>query len=515
MNLERVDAATIQAAQAVLARWSADPVLFAWEALGIWCWRKQRLMLRRMARERNIAVRSSQKTGKTMAIVIFSLWWLVTKPRSRVFVTSSDYRNVKQVYWSELRSVLRRARIPLGGHLADDPQTGYQLADGRSIVGFSADKAEAWGGYSGPEMLFVIDEASAISQALFEAIDGNRAGGGTLIMVGNPTMNTGPFFDAFHMHRAHWTRTHISSFDTPAFTRELCWVRTPTGRWKQTSRVPGLADAEHVDERRKRYGEEHPFYYVRVLGEFAPNGSNAIVPLALVERAQNAWRLTEKTGGYIRGEGRLTFGIDPARFGDDKTAMAARRGRRVMRLKSVEHARTNEIVGMLVEEVRRWERPDDDDIPLVNVDATGGHGNGVIDACLDLRRPNGKPLVDVCEVTSSESADDEDTFYNMRTQLLFGVREWLDAGPCALPWLPSLAQVDEMMAADLTAALFTHDARGRRKAESKADIKKRLGRSPDYGDAVALSIYTGGMTVPRKGASRGVVHAGATIDELG
>lgn len=507
----------IRAAEAVLHRWRSDPVLFAWEALGIWCWRKQRQMLRLMAKRDLVAVRSSQKTGKTMTIVILALWWLITKPQGRVFVTSSDYRNVKKVFWAELRGVLRRARIPFGGRLADDPQTGYTLADGRGIVGFSADKAEAWGGYSGPENLFIVDEGSAITQDLFEAIDGNRAGGGSLCMVGNPTQNSGPFFDAFHMQALHWARLHISSFDTPAFTGEKCWVRSPGGRWRETSDVPGLANKAHVEERARRYGKAHPFYFVRVLGEFAPNSDTAIVPLHLVSQAQEAYLRGKDNGGYIKGFGRLTLGVDPARFGADYTALAVRRGRRVMTVDRVEHARTLEIVGHVVEAVRKWERPDDEEIPRVNVDGTGGWGAGVVDALLDLKRPNGHPLVEVCELNSSECADDEDVHNNMRTQLLFGVREWLEDGPCALPYLPSKAQMHDMMGADLAATLYSYDARGRRRAEPKDEVKERLGRSPDLGDAVALSVYAGGSATPARragGVRRAGAIAGASPDQL-
>ena len=45
------------------------------------------------------------------------------------------------------------------------------------------------------------------------------------------------------------------------------------------------------------------------------------------------------------------------------------------------------------------------------------------------------------------------------------------------------------LAADLTNVKFSYDSRGRIKLESKDEIKKRLGRSPDRGDALAIANW--------------------------
>jgi hypothetical protein len=495
-------------ASALLARWSADPVVFAWEALGIRCWKRQRQMLRAMARHPNVAIRSGQKVSKTTTVVIFALWWLFTKADAKVFITSVDYRNVKTVFWGELRRVWRDARKPriaadgttipgveLGGEPALDPSTGYTLPDGRFIKGFTADKVEGWGGYSGPAMLFILDEASGIDQPTFEAIDGNRAGGGTLVMIGNPTEASGPFFDAFHSHRAHWFTMRISGTETPNCTGD-------------EPAIPGLADPAHIAERKRRYGVESPFYTIRVLGDFAASSPDTIVPLGLVERAMRTklpWVDHE-----IAIRDRLVIGVDPARYGGDDTVVAARRGRRIFRLGVQNGTSTGDIVRLVVDAVRRWHRPIDltlPMLPIVNIDSTGGWGAGAADSLRDLTQENGHPLVEVVEVNSSETADDDEMYTNMRTQLLFGVRMFLEEGPAHLTG-------DDEMAADLVATKYGSDARGRRKAESKDDVKKRLQRSPNKGDAVALCIYTGGAMV-HTGRATGGFHTGPTLEELG
>lgn len=74
-------------------------------------------------------------------------------------------------------------------------------------------------------------------------------------------------------------------------------------------------------------------------------------------------------------------------------------------------------------------------------------------------------------------------FYNKRSQALWQFREALDpaqdgGSPIALP-------DDPILIADLTAPRFEVGSRGI-KVETKEDVVKRIGRSPDRGDAVVM-----------------------------
>jgi hypothetical protein len=54
--------------------------------------------------------------------------------------------------------------------------------------------------------------------------------------------------------------------------------------------------------------------------------------------------------------------------------------------------------------------------------------------------------------------------------------------------LPVILPPDEKLFADLTAVNKKYDSMGRLQLEGKEDIKKRLGRSPDRADALALTF---------------------------
>ena len=66
------------------------------------------------------------------------------------------------------------------------------------MKGLAKAKPEGMAGISGPEMLWLADEASGIGDPMFEAIEGNRAGKARLVMSSNPTQTSGRFFRAFH-----------------------------------------------------------------------------------------------------------------------------------------------------------------------------------------------------------------------------------------------------------------------------------------------------------------------------
>jgi phage terminase large subunit len=72
---------------------------------------------------------------------------------------------------------------------------------------------------------------------------------------------------------------------------------------------------------------------------------------------------------------------------------------------------------------------------------------------------------------------------NRRAEMWWTLREHLRADELAID------PKDVRLAADLTNVKFGYDSRGRIKLESKDDIKKRLGRSPDRGDALALAVW--------------------------
>lgn len=466
------------------AAWAKDPVLFAWEALGIRCWKRQAELLRAVAAHGRVAVKSGHKVGKSTSAVILALWRVCTRQRARVIMTSSSGRQVKGILWKELRRVYHAAPYDVGGHLYKNPDAGLQFDDGREVIGFSTEDPEKMAGFSGPDILFIIDEASGVAEAIFEAIEGNRAGdsedegaGADVVMFSNPTRTSGTFFDAFHSKRDLWHPITISSEESP---------NVEAGR----TVIPGMAGLKWITEKRKDWGVDSALYQVRVLGNFPQQGANVVVPLALVEASQRLWFDTEAPpeldidGDEIEVEqlddAPLELGVDPARFGDDESVIAPRRGRHIYHLRAFQGLDGVELAKEVVKCIRKLRR-DGDPLPRVKVDSVG-LGASCCDQLRHHRGPHGEVELVLVEVNSASKATTDD-HHRLRDQLWFSVTDWLSEGGELPP--------DDKLARDLVAPTYGFDTQNKLLVEPKKVTKKRLGHSPDRADAVALSIWRG------------------------
>ena len=443
----------IDKARKLLAGWHDDPARFGREALGIKrLWSRQREILAKVSANNRVAVRSGHKISKSTSAVILALWFVTTRPRARVVMTSASYRQVRDILWKELRRIAGEAPIPIGGKLATDPDTGLQLRDGREIVGLSTNEPERIAGYSGPEMLFILDEASGIDEAVFEALEGNRAGGARIVLFSNPTQTSGTFFDAFHSKSEFWTTIHVSSEETPNVTG----LEEP---------IPGLATADWVDEKRREWGENSALYAVRVRGDFPTQGDKAVIALTYVVQAVARW------ADEPDDQGPLVLGVDVARFGDDESVIVPRRGNRVWPARVLTQLDGPNLAGEVLALAREMRRPNER--PTVNVDVIG-----VGASAFDVLARSDEVTANAVNVAEKATAEG---YHSLRDQLWGATRDWLKAGG-AIP-------DDARLQAELVSPVYAFDAQGRMQVESKQAMKKRLNRSPDRADALALAIY--------------------------
>lgn len=162
----------------------------------------------------------------------------------------------------------------------------------------------------------------------------------------------------------------------------------------------------------------------------------------------------------------FVLGVDPARFGSDKTGITLRQGRVVHWVEAYQNLNMMEIVGIVGQVIK--------DVPLtaVCIDIIG-IGAGVFDRLYELY---GSTIV---PVTASESS-----MYaicnNKRTEMWYLMREWLKE-PCSLPNRDSLM-------IDLCSLQYSYNSNSEYVLESKKDAKRRGVKSPDEGDSLALTF---------------------------
>lgn len=199
-------------------------------------------------------------------------------------------------------------------------------------------------------------------------------------------------------------------------------------------------------------------------GEPEQQSDRKLIPLVDVKKALNNLSPYESTNLP------LIIGVDPARFGDDKTAIARRRGRMAYKIHS--YAKLSVVdVANLIKNIIIEENP-----AIVNIDS-GGLGAGICDILI----ADGFGDV-VRAVNFGEKAQDIERFANRRAEMWCRIRDWL-AGD-----LPVSLTDCEGLSEDLTTPFKNFDKIGRLILEPKDDIKKRIGRSTDVADALALTF---------------------------
>ena len=456
MAKRRADDERTDRVRRLLKRWQ-DPVAFAHDALGIKCWPRQAELLRAVPAHRKVACKAGQKVSKSNSAAIIALWWPIIRPGGYVVLTAPTARQVRKVLWRETRALYQRAKWPLGGELHKVPESGWDLPGGRGIVGFSTDDPQAFQGFSGKDLLIIVDEANGFREDLWAAVHGNLGGGGHLLAIGNPIEDVGDWSRAWKSAAAIWHTLTISSLESPNYL-------------SGTDTIPGLVTRQYVEDMRIAWGEDSPMWRARIEGQFPEGADNRIIATAMVEAAQERWR--QMHDGELPKE-RLNLGVDVARFGSDESVVQPRRGNWAPMPTVVNGYDTHEVTQLVVR-VARDLRASPSEKVSIKIDGSN-MGAGVVD---NLRHHHGQEF-EVHDINAASATDE--TYARLRDQLWFGIRTWVLEGGALPP--------DDKLVGELTAPTYSTDARNRIKVESKDDIKKKLGRSPDRADALALSVH--------------------------
>lgn len=446
--------------QALQERFRNEPEFFHREVLGYEPWEKQLEISRSIRDHRNTAIRSNNGSGKTYHMAREALRFLYAYgPNAVVINTAPTWTQVENQFWRNLRDAYQKARYPLGGNLL---KTKLDIDETWYAIGLANDehRMEAFQGWHAEAMLVVFDEASGISPKIYEAALGAMAGGHVVrfVLIGNPTQNSGPFYDAFK--DPTFNKIHISAFDTPNVQA-------------RQQVVPGLVTWEFVEEVREKYGEDSDIYRVRVLGQFPKHATDTLISIDLVESAFNADR-------ELQNQDDERIGLDPARFGDDDSAFVKRQGNRASVLEVINGIDTMQVAGKGARYLRSNPKA------TLWIDITGGLGAGVYDRLKEQPDIAGR----VYGVNVAGTARDDAHYTNIRVESWDNVNQWLrDAVLEKHEGFYELAQPK-----------YKITSNGKLQLESKEDMKKRGVSSPNVGDALALTL-----SKPTEGDNLGVV----------
>lgn len=388
-----------------------------------------------------LAVASGHGIGKTALISWIIIWFISTREFPQIVVTAGKKDQLTSKTW---REVAKWTKLAINGHWfvwtstklehALYPDMWYAQA-----IAWSKNAPENFAGTHEKHVLVVYDEASAIDDVIWEVTDGAMTTPGAMwIAFGNPTKNTGRFFDCFNKFRGLWRRFQVDSRNAKKANRRLLdmWV--------------------------KLYGEDSDFVRVRVRGVFPRAGDLQFISSEDVTAAMERPKQDQSMYGRV-------LGVDVARHGQDQSVFAFRQGRQLVKLQRMRVPDTMQLAALVAEAINKW-KPD-----ACFIDATG-LGWGVVD------RLHQMGYTFVIGVQTGERAFAPERFYNRRAELWHAMREWIQDGA----QLPD----DKELFTDLTGIQYGFDGKNRWVLESKDDMKERGLDSPDSADAIALTFHS-------------------------
>lgn len=441
--------------------WQKNPELFVEEALGVVPEKWQRDALRSLLDHDRLAVRSGHGVGKSAFLAWVILWWMLTRYPAKVACTANTSTQLSDVLWGELDKWYRVLPPSLKENIVMKADRMELLADPKQSFAVARtarkEQPEAFQGYHSPNMLFIVDEASGVDDIIFEVGRGAMSShGAKTVMTGNPTRTNGYFYNAFHGSRKFWHTLHV-----PCSASTQC-------------------SPQYIEECKEEYGEESNAFRVRVLGEFPVEGDDTVIPLHLAESAVN------RDVALIPDSGEV-WGLDVARFGDDRTALAKRASNHLLEpIKWWRGKDTMQVCGAVIDE---WNKSKNK--PSTIFIDTIGIGAGVFDRLAELNYP-------VAGVNVAETPAFGERFLRLRDELWWNTREWFRTLNVRIP-------NDGGLVAELTLPTYSHSSSGKVKVESKDEIKKRtaktassMGKSPDLADALVLTFAHGALITRRQ-----------------
>ena len=431
----------------LMKRYQHDPVKFAREVIGMEPDEWQCELLQSVAdpKIRRVSCRSGHGVGKSSAVAMAAIWHVLMRVPSKTVVTAPTSAQLFDACFAEMKNIAKRLKPPFN-ELLEIKSDRIELKSAPESTFISCrtsrqEQPEALAGVHSPSTLLLADESSGIPESVFEAASSSMSGiHATTVLTGNPTRNTGFFYDTHNRLKENWHTMHVSCVDSNRVSDDF------------------------INDMKNRYGEDSPAYHVRVLGNFPPSESDTVVPVSLIDHAmKNDVKIHEDTVSI--------WALDVARQGNDSSVLCKRQGPVIHPLTVWNNLDLMQLTGAVKAE---YDAVSSSKKPVEIIVDSVGLGAGVLDRLRELGLP-------ARGLNVSERSVQRETYINLRAELWFKCKAWLEGMDVKIPH-------DDRLWAELAAPRYHFTSSGKIQVESKEAMKKRGIQSPDRADAVCLSL---------------------------
>ena len=393
-----------------------------------------------------ISIVAGHGIGKSATLSWLIIWYLFCFPDAQVPCTAPSSDLLFDVLWKELKIWLDRMPKELSDLF--EWTNGYLRIKERRETWFARartarkESPEALQGIHGEYVFIPIEEASGVEEEIFKAGEGSLTGDNTLVlMISNGTRNIGTFYDSHHDFKNMYQNLAFNGEDSP------------------------IVNQKFIDGIIEKYGKESDEYNVRVSGGFP----------ASEQMDQSGWiplitdRDVRQVSDGLPFIGRTWLGIDPSGEGDDTTRWVMR-DRFQARVVATEATSNDKSIAKKTYDIIKEYGISPQDVVVGNF----GVGADVRAELLILDH-----LVNIQTVNEGDSARDTSVFLNIRMEMAWRARTWLVRGG---------ALVGDELKRDVVGYAYKNNIKGKKQLMDKPNLKKRLGRSQDRGDAFLMSF---------------------------
>ncbi len=379
-----------------------------------------------------------RQLGKTVCAINHLLKKAIqnTRKHARYFYVAPFLKQAKMIAWD----YLKRYSAPLPRVEIHETELSVRLPNGARIWVTGADNPDALRGTYADGV--VLDEYAQIKPDVFTEIIRPMllSREGWVVFMGTPK-GQNSFYELFNRAQK-LAQTEPENWWVGIFRADESGVIAPE-------------ELRHIEQ-------ETPTSIFRqeYLCDFTASAENVLIPIVDVLQAC----ARNYASGDIYGAPKI-MGVDPARFGDDRSVVFLRQGVKAFEplvFRRIDNMALAERVARQIESFR----PDG-----IFVDA--GCGGGVIDRLRQLG-------FSVSEISFGATPAKAGQYANKRAEMWGEMAQWIKTVG-QLPATPELK-------ADLCQVAYDYDSAGRLRLESKEKIKSRCGKSPDLADALALTF---------------------------